>query len=110
MATRTSRFSVVLANLAPIQGGGIGKTRPAVVISPDDMNHKLDNIIVAPMTSTTSKNWPTRIPLTFDGKQGVIALDQIRTISKGRVIKQLGVIDNQTAQRVCDTLVELFRL
>jgi len=89
------------------KGTEINKTRPCVVISPNEMNKYINTLIVAPMTSKI-KNYPTRVPVTFDGKKGNIVLDQIRTIDKSRIIKKLGVLDNETINLVFKTLEKIF--
>src|ERR1700722_6245804 len=96
---KIERFDVVLISLDPIQGAEIQKTRPCVVISPDEMNHPLKTIIVAPMT-TRVKDYPIRIYVKFQEKEGEIVLDQIRTVDKSRVIKKLGIIDGLTSSKV----------
>jgi mRNA interferase MazF len=101
------RFDVVLVSLDPTMGSEIKKSRPCVVVSPDEMNQWLQAIIVAPMTST-KRNYPTRVGVLFDGKSGDIALDQIRTIDKKRILKTLGSIDSQTSVEVSEILVEMF--
>lgn len=102
------RFDVYLISLDPTQGQGseIKKTRPCLVISPNEL-HGLNTVIVAPMT-TTCKLYPTRIPLTFDKKEGYIVLDQIRTVDKSRLVKLLGAIDKKTVAEVIKTLLEMF--
>lgn len=102
-----SRFDVVLVNLDPTRGREIKKTRPCLVVSPDEMNQHISTLIVAPMTSKGT-GYPTRIACTFDGVQGQIVLDQIRTIDRRRVIKRLGRIDWRTQPKVLDALKELF--
>lgn len=101
------RFDVVLVSLDLTMGSEIKKSRPCVVVSPDEMNQWLQAIIVAPMTST-KRNYPTRVSVLFDGKSGDIALDQIRTIDKKRILKTLGSIDSQTSVEVSKILVEMF--
>ena len=101
------RFDVFLANLDPTVGSEIRKTRPVVVVSPDEMNGLLKTVIVAPMT-TTFRNYPTRVTLTFQGKEGQIALDQIRTVDKVRLIKLLGSLETPTAKKVCSVMQEMF--
>jgi mRNA interferase MazF len=107
MAMVTDRFVVLLISLDPSQGSEIKKTRPCVVISPNEMNKYIKTIIVAPMTSKI-KNYPTRIPVIFDDKEGSIVLDQIRTIDKSRIIKKLGAIDNKTITLVLEVLRNMF--
>lgn len=83
------QYSIVLVNLDPTVGSEIRKTRPCLVISPDEMNRGLRTLVVAPMT-TTRKAYPTRIDITLDNKRGQVALDQIRTIDRKRVVRVLG--------------------
>ena len=101
-----SRFDIWLVQLDPTQGHEIKKKRPCVVISPDEMS-SLKTAIVAPMTSKDF-NFPTRIQCTFQGKKGLILLDQIRAVDKSRLVKKLGVISKTTQIKVCDCLQELF--
>lgn len=107
MALVISRFEVFLVSLDPTQGHEIRKTRPCVVISPDEMNHHIGTAIVAPMT-TKGRDYPTRIPLVFQRKKGQIVLDQIRTVDKTRLAKHLGKLDKATAARVLVVLQEMF--
>ena len=101
------RFDVYLISLDPTHGSEIKKTRPCVVISPDEMNKHIRTVIIAPMT-TKGQNYPTRIACMFDGKSGQIVLDQIRTVDKTRLIKQLGVLDQLTASSVLQVLQSMF--
>lgn len=101
------RFEVWLVNLDPTLGSGIRKTRPALVVSPDDMNAHISTVIIAPMT-TKGRDYPTRVPCTFQGKSGQVVLDQLRTVDKSRLVKPLGVIEAKTADAVLDTLAKLF--
>jgi mRNA interferase MazF len=103
------RFDVYLIALDPTQGSEIKKTRPCVIISPDEMNTAIHTVIVAPMTSQ-GHLYPTRIPCYFDGTQGQIVLDQIRTIDKKRLKKRLGKLDKETSLLMLKTLQELFML
>lgn len=103
------RFSVHLVCLDPTIGTEIKKTRPCIIISPDDINTHLGNVIIAPLTSTI-KNWPTRVDIKFKGKSGQIALEQIRTVSKERLIKNLGNIETRTHQKISDILLEMFAI
>lgn len=102
-----SRFDVYLVNLDPTIGHEGRKTRPCLIVSPDEMNQYIGTVIVAPMT-TKGRDYPTRVNLTFQGKKGQIVLDQIRTIDKIRLIKRLGKIDKNTAQKVLEILAEMF--
>ena len=107
MALVTKRFDVYLINLDPTIGSEIKKTRPCLVISPDEMNRRIRTAIVAPMT-TARRSYPTRVPCEFQGKTGEIVLDQIRTVDKARLVKKLGQVDESTRQRVIQVLGEMF--
>ncbi|MGB3492159.1 MAG: type II toxin-antitoxin system PemK/MazF family toxin [Elainellaceae cyanobacterium] len=107
MGLVVKRFDVFLVNLDPTIGNEIQKTRPCVVISPDEMNRYISTIIIAPMT-TTSKAYPTRIRCQFQGKSGQIILDQIRTIDKRRLVKKLGQINQDEQKMLLDILAEMF--
>ena len=89
---KVEQYSIWLVNLDPTIGAEIRKMRPAVIISPNEMNEVLNTVIIAPMT-TKIRNWPTRVKIEFQGKQGEIALDLIRTIDKRRLVKHLGKLD-----------------
>ena len=102
-----SRFDVFLVRLDPTQGRETRKTRPCLVISPDEMNHHIDTVIVAPMT-TKRRPCPTRVQIRFKGKSGQIVLDQIRTVDKSRLVKRLGKIDEAARAHVLALLAELF--
>ncbi|MEP6957489.1 MAG: type II toxin-antitoxin system PemK/MazF family toxin [Nitrospirota bacterium] len=102
-----SRFDVFLVRLDPTEGREIRKTRPCLIISPDEMNHHIDTVIVAPMT-TKGRPYPTRVPARFKGKPGQIVLDQIRTVDKARLAKRIGKIDEATKAHVLALLAELF--
>ena len=101
------RFEVYLVNLDPIIGSEIQKTRPGLIISPDEMNNHIATVIVAPMT-TKGRDYPTRIPCMFEGKEGQVVLDQIRTVNKIRLVKKLGRISASTQKEVLAVLMELF--
>jgi len=103
----TRRFDVFLISLDPTQGSEIRKTRPCLVISPDEMNEHIRTVIVAPMT-TKGRPYPTRVPCTFQGKRGQVVLDQIRTVDKTRLVKRLGTISRAAQDKVLDTLQEMF--
>ena len=107
MGMVASRFEVYLVRLDPTEGRELRKTRPCLIISPDEMNHNIATVIVAPMT-TKGRSYPTRIPVKFQRKAGEIVLDQIRTVDKNRLIKLLGKIDEATAQKVLALLAEMF--
>ena len=102
-----NRFDVCLINLDPTIGSEIQKTRPCLIISPDEMNSHIRTVIVAPMT-TAGKDYPTRVSCTFKRKKAQIVLDQIRTIDKTRIIKKLASVDPETQLEVISILQRLF--
>ncbi|MEO1148298.1 MAG: type II toxin-antitoxin system PemK/MazF family toxin [Cyanobacteria bacterium J06638_22] len=101
------RFDVYLVNLEPTLGREIQKTRPCLIISPDEMNLFISTVIVAPMT-TASKPYPTRVDCNFQGKQGQIVLDQIRTVDKSRLVKCLGKLGKAERRLVLSVLSTMF--
>ena len=100
------RFEIWLVQLDPTQGSEIKKTRPCVIISPDEMS-PLKTAIIAPMTSK-GFDFPTRIPCTFKGKKGLILLDQLRAVDKSRLLQKLGVITSKTQKNIINCLEEIF--
>lgn len=107
VAEPVQRFDVYLVGLDPTVGAEIQKTRPSLVISPDEMNRHISTVIVAPMT-TQSRPYPTRVPCRFQGKNGWIVLDQMRTVDKARLVRRLGRISRPTQKAVLATLAALF--
>lgn len=107
MAMVVNRFDVFLVNLDPTIGSEIKKTRPCLIISPNEINHHISTVIVAPMT-TKGQLYPTRVTCQFQGKEGQIVLDQIRTIDKTRLVKLLGQITTEEQKVVLDILAEMF--
>ena len=101
------RFDVYLVNLDPTVGHEIRKMRPCVVISPNDMNHHIGTVIIAPM-NTKGRTYPTRIECSFQGKTGHIVLDQIRTVDSVRLVRKLGKIDLETSAAVLSVLQDMF--
>ena len=101
-----TRFQVWLVTLSPTRGREINKTRPCVVVSPDEME-ALSTVLVAPMT-TKGFHFPCRVGCEFQGKEGLILLDQIRAVDKLRLVKKSGVIDEATQKEMCRCLQELF--
>ena len=101
------RFDVFLVNLDPTIGSEIKKTRPCVVISPQEMNRHLRTVIVAPMT-TKGAAYPTRVSTKFRGKAGQIVLDQLRTVDKTRLIRKLGTIGRAAQEEVLSVIAEMF--
>jgi mRNA interferase MazF len=107
MGMEVVRFQVYLVALDPTLGSEIQKTRPCVVISPDEMNRHIRTVIVAPMT-TKGRDYPTRIDCSFQGKKAQVVLDQIRTVDKMRLVKLLGTLDSKNGDRVLQVLHEMF--
>lgn len=102
-----SRFEVYYVNLDPTMGSEIKKTRPCVIISPNEMNYNISTVIIAPLTSKL-RNYPTRVPCKVEGKQGQIVLDQIRTVDKIRLVKRIDTLNKLTQTKVLNVLKELF--
>lgn len=98
---------VWLVSLDPTHGVEIQKTRPCLVVSPDEMNQHLRTVIIAPMT-TVARPYPTRIGVRFQGKRGQVALDQLRAVDRQRLVKMLGTVSAKTAQDASATLLETF--
>jgi len=103
----TNRFDVFLISLDPTRGSEIRKTRPCLIISPNEMNDHIRTVIVAPMT-TKGKTYPTRIPCIFQGKSGQVVLDQIRTVDKSRLARRLGTISPSVQKQILNALQEMF--
>ncbi len=101
------RFQVYLVRLDPTVGSELEKTRPGVVISPDEMNLHLRTVIIAPLT-TKGHRYPTRVACTFQNKQGFVVLDQLRTVDKSRLVQYLGELAAPTQREVLDVLADLF--
>jgi mRNA interferase MazF len=101
------RFDVYLVNLDPTKGSEIYKTRPALIVSPDEMNKYLNTVIIAPMTSK-GLPFPSRVNCTFQGKEGLIVLDQIRTVDKERLQKKLGTIEKAFGEKSLEILQLMF--
>ena len=102
-----NQYQIVLVNLDPTIGSEIKKTRPCVIISPNEMNKYLQTIVVAPMT-TTSRKYPTRIEVKHEGKIGWIVIDQIRTIDKQRIVRILGRLSKPEVKEVKSVMKETF--
>lgn len=102
-----NRFDVFLVNLDPTIGHEIKKTRPCLIISPNEMNRFIATVIIAPMTSK-GRDYPSRVDCTFQGIQGQIVLDQVRTVDKLRLVKRLGSISENAQQKVLQVLNEMF--
>jgi mRNA interferase MazF len=107
MGVVIERFDVFLVALDPTEGVEIQKTRPCLVISPDELNRHIDTVIIAPMTTRT-RDYPSRVACTFEEKDGQVVLDQICAVDKGRLVRRLGRIDEQTQAKVFAVLAEMF--
>jgi mRNA interferase MazF len=101
------RCDVFLVNLGPTVGHEIKKMRPCLVISPDEMNHHIRTVIIAPMT-TNGRAYPTRVPCKFKGKSGQVVHDQLRTVDSARLTRKLGRISKKTGAEVLTVLQEMF--
>lgn len=102
-----TQYAIVLVNLDPTLGSEIQKTRSCVIVSPNEMNKYLNTIVIAPMTSSLNK-YPTRISVNHDGKKGMIAIDQIRTVDKKRIIKVLGKLNKAEIKSTKEIIKETF--
>ena len=101
------RGDVFLVSLDPARGGEIQKTRPCVVVSPDELNSYLRTFIVAPLT-TGGHSYPFRVPCRFEGRAGYIVLDQIRTVDRERLVRRLGKLSPSTLGNILAILQEMF--
>ena len=101
------QYAIVLINLDPTIGSEIKKTRPCVIISPNEMNKYLNTIVLAPMT-TSLKKYPTRVSVNHNGKKGMIAIDQIRTVDKTRIIKIFENLTNSEIEKCKAVIKETF--
>ncbi|MGE8721596.1 type II toxin-antitoxin system PemK/MazF family toxin [Leptospira terpstrae] len=100
------QYEIYLINLDPTVGFEIKKSRPCIVISPNEMNQYIGTVMIAPMT-TASKTYPTRVELNFQGKKRTIVLDQIRTVDRSRLMKKLGSADQKTIQKIKKVIKEM---
>ena len=107
MGLVVKRFDVYLVNLDPTLGSEIQKTRPCVLISPDEMNRHIATVIVAPMT-TKGRPYPSRVHCKFEGKDGQVVLDQICTVDRTRLISKIGRLNKQTQKAILHVLGEMF--
>ena len=103
------RFDIYFVNLDPTIGSEIKKTRPCVIISPNEMNKYLNTVLIAPLTSV-KRAYPSRVDCKLQGKKGEIALDQIRAIVKKRLVKKVGKLPKQTSVSMLDVLVDMFSI
>ena len=107
MVVVINRFEVWLVNLDPTIGSEIKKTRPCLIISPNEANLYLDTVTASPMT-TILRKYPTRVNCSFQKKKGQVAIDQLRTLDKKRLVKKLGKLDTTTCRKICNTLQSFF--
>lgn len=103
------RGDIWLANLDPTLGGEIQKTRPCVIVSPPEMHEHLRTVTAAPMT-TGSRPAPFRVPIRFEGKDGLILLDQLRTLDKQRLVRRLGAVNQGTLRAILARLRDMFEV
>ena len=104
-----NRFEVFLVSLDPTTGHEIKKTRPCTIISPDEMNRHIGTVIIAPMT-TKVRNYPSRVKCKFQGVEGQVVLDQIRTVDKSRLVKKLGRLSASASESIIRVLSEMFQM
>ena len=108
VVSRTPRRDEIwLVSLDPTQGAEMHKTRPCLVVSPDEMNQHLRTVMIAPMT-TVMRPYPTRVQVRFQGKRGQVVLDQLRAVDRQRLVRKLGTVSGGTAQAASATLLEIF--
>ena len=103
-----NRFDVYLVNLDPAVGSEIQKTRPALIISPDEINHNIRTVVIAPMTTTRGRAYPTRVASRFQNKEGQVLRDQIRTVDKILLVKRIRRVDEEVQRQALNALQALF--
>jgi len=103
-----NRFDIYLLNMDEPASSQAKNTRPCVVISPDEMNHSVSHMIVAPISSSRSNDYPTHIRIDLLGKQRAVVLDQLRVVDAGRLVKKIGEVDAIASKRITETLCEFF--
>ena len=105
---KAKQFDIVLVNLDPVLGSEMAKTRPAVVVSKDEMNAALETVVVCPLTTKLHPRWRSRVQITTGGKRAEIAVDQIRTVSTQRLVRQLDAISAKAASELRRTISEMY--
>ena len=110
MAGRARRFDVYLTVLDPVRGSEIAKTRPCVVVSPDEINEVVRTLIVVPLTSRTREEYTFRVRSRFGGRDGDLAIDQLRSVDRSRLVRRLGRLDEATSRALAERLVDTFVL
>ncbi len=108
VAVIPERYGVYFANLDPVVGSEMAKTRPVVVISPDAMNRHLDTVVVCPLTSRLHPRWRSRVQTVCDGRQAEVAVDQIRTVSKFRLGPRIDRLPDEAIARLRGVVVEMY--
>jgi mRNA interferase MazF len=103
-----NQFDVFLAKLDPVKGSEIAKTRPVLIISPDEMNDVIKTVIIAPMTSNLKK-YPMRYEFYFDDRMASLALDHLRSVDKKRLIKKIGEVDYPHSKNILDLINQMFK-
>lgn len=109
MARRACRFDVYLTVLDPVRGSEIAKTRPCAVVSPEELNQTVRTAIIVPLTSTRER-YVFRVRCSFAGKEGDLAVDQLRAVDRSRLVRRLGTLDPDTSKALSDRLVAMFQL
>ncbi|MEJ1967240.1 MAG: type II toxin-antitoxin system PemK/MazF family toxin [Rhizomicrobium sp.] len=104
---RPSRFEIHLVALDPAVGAEMQKTRPCVVVSPDESNHRIRTVVIVPLTSEP-KGFPGRIRLRFQNRDGEVGIDQLRAVDKSRLLRRIGTVKGDDARRISDALVDFF--
>ncbi len=107
-ALKIQRYNLYWVSFDPTQGSEIAKTRPAIVVSPDAMNKRIDTVVVCPLTSQLHPAWASRVQCECAGRPSEIAVDQIRTVSKSRLKQYIGKIDLQTANQLREVIALLY--
>ena len=100
------QYDIFLVSLDPAIGHEIKKSRPCIIISPNEVNHNISTVIIAPMT-TKSKDFPMRVPVQFQSKEGWVLLDQIRTVDKRRFVRRMGHADGETVRKIKKIIHEM---
>jgi len=103
-----NRFDIYLLNMDEPPTSEAKNTRPCLVISPDEMNHNVSHMIVAPISSSRTNGYPTHIPIELLGKERAVVLDQLRVVDANRLVKKIGEVDAASRKRIAETLCELF--
>jgi mRNA interferase MazF len=103
-----NRFDIYLLNMDEPASSQAKNTRPCIVVSPDEMNHNVSHMVVAPISSSRSNGYPTHVPIELLGKERVVVLDQLRVVDANRLVKKIGEVDAAARKRIAETLCEFF--